>query len=704
MSVLFTLIIARQLNWRLCAVLGVICLLTALIIAFILPRKEKLKGLVLLSAAFALGLYSVRCAVYVEPIRALDGVTSEITASVTDEPIFDGDSFFYRIRVDNVAENNIGSFNAVIQSRKDLKLSAFDDIAGTVTFYEGLTDAYYSENAFICAYVNAGDDGFTVTKGKSTVYRYAIAARGAVRDAISGRINTDEGALMTSVLIGDKSMMSEAARDAIRVSGISHITVVSGLHLSILMSVALKFFNKLLRSKRKASIPTLIFVAMIMALAGFTPSVIRSGLTCTIYLLGNIIFKRSNPLHSLCISSLLQCLLNPFAVYSLSFLLTTFSTLGIITLEPKITPVLHRFPLCRFNVCRAIASTVSLSLSAQLMTLPIIITVFEYVTPLSVLTNVVINIPVTLLVSLTAISSFLCITEVFGFFGDFLMLIAGLDAKLVLFVAEIMSKPSFSSIYVRSSVTCIFLGAICLVIGGYFLLPRLRCYRMVALMVSVVTAVSCFAYSAYENSTVTITSFATDKGAAVLIRDGNYTALIGSTSDSYYAETVGTGITYSGIKEVDLIILPECEEFSGAAPDLMRHVSARRIIYNDDRLDLMKLDGTLGSKYTECNIVMTDRASAEINSGYIMLTVCGKEIVIPTARVRTPDCDVIISPYEFITTTSSAKYAIISGSVPLALNAGEKLSPLGTTSYIVGEKEDLNVHIRGNGISFSREK
>ena len=701
MSVLFTLIIARQLNWRLCAVLGVISLLGALITVFLLPRKSKLNSFVFLTIAFAFAMFAVRCAFYVEPIQTLNGITSEIVGTVVDEPVFDGERYLYRVRVDKVAESDIADFKTIISSRRDLKLSAFDNLSGTVNFYNDVNDTHRSENVFIRGYVNEYKTKLKISRGKETPYRYAISARRAVRSAISGRLNGDEGALMTSVLIGDKGSMSKSALNSIRVSGISHITVVSGLHLSILTGVMLKFFVSFMRSKRKASAATLLFVVAMMALAGFTPSVVRSGITCTIYLLGTIILKRSRPLHSLCIAALLQCLLNPFVVYSLSFLLSTFSTLGIITLEPKIRRFLYKAPICRFKIARGISSAVALSLSAQILTLPIVITTFGYITPLSVLTNIIVGLPVTGLVCLSAVASLLCISGVFAYLGNFLMLIAGLDGKFILFVSDIMSKPGFSTVRIASLAAYMVIGGICIIFGACLLLPRLYRFRLIAVLMCFVIAVGCCYYAVVENPTVTVTSFVTNKGAAVLIRDGDYAALIGSTAKVYYANNVSAAVNNLGIEKVNLIILPESEMLSGAAPDLLRNLSAEKIIYNDERIDLMKLDGATRSKYTECRIDMTERVSAEINRGYILLSVCGKSIVVPTARTKTPTCDILVSPPEFITTTSSPKYAIISGSTPLALAAGERLSRLGTTSYVVGQTRSLSTYIRGESVSFS---
>ena len=681
--------------------LGVISLLGALITVFLLPRKNKLNSLVFLTIAFAFAMFAVRCAVYVEPIQALNGITSEIVGTVVDEPVFDGERYLYRVRVSDVADRDVSDFKVIISSQRDLKLSAFDNVSGTVTFYSDVNDTYRSENIFIRGYVNVTENELAISHGKETLYRYAISARQAVRDAISRRIDGDEGALITSVLIGDRGSMSETSLNAIRMSGISHITVVSGMHLSILTGVMLKFFGSFMRSRRKASTATLLFVVAIMALAGFTPSVVRSGITCTIYLLGTIILKRSRPLHSLCIAALLQCLLNPFVVYSLSFLLSTFSTLGIITLEPKIRRFLYKAPICRFKIARGISSAVALSLSAQIMTLPIVITTFGYVTPLSILTNVIVGLPVTGLVCLSAISSLLCISGVFAYLGNFALLIAGLDAKFVLFVSDTISKPSFSSVRVTSLAAYIVIGVICLMLGAYLLLPKLYRFRLVAVLVSFAISVGCCYYAVIENATVTVTSFVTDKGAAVLIRDGDYAALIGSTAKDYYANNVSACVKYLGIDKVDLVILPEGEMLSGAATDLLRNLSVEKIIYNDERIDLMKLDGANRSKYTECKIDMTERISAEINGGYILLSVCGKSVVVPTARAKTPKCDILIAPPEFITTTSYAKYAIISGSTPLALAAGEKLSRFGTTSYVVGQTRSLSAYIRGNSVSFS---
>ncbi len=703
MSVLLTLIMARHLNWKLCAVLSVIAFLGSLISVFFLPCSHRTLSIVLLSVACALGLFAIRFVMYVQPVAALEGVSANISGTVIDEPSFTGEKFVYKLRIDNVVGENISNFKTVKTSYSDLDLSAFDNVSGDVVFYSDEYETYRSENIFIRAYVDASGDGLTASCGEKTLYYYAISARKAVRSAISELVNGDAGALITAVLIGDRGGMAASTLDSVRTSGISHITVVSGLHLSILVNLMLTVFGTVFRSRRIAAAATLPCVLAIMALAGFSPSVVRSGITCTIYLLGTVILKRSKSLNSLCIAALIQCLLNPFVIYSVSFLLSAFSTLGIILLEPPMRNFVLGFSVCRFRAVRRLAKATVFSLSAQLMTLPIVIITYGYVTPFSVVTNLIIGLPVTLLVCLSAVGALLCISGVFGYLGNFAMLAAGLDAKLILFVADIMSRPDFSKVYITSFSAMLVFAAICLLLALCLIFPKPFRLRHMALLITLAVSVGCLQYSAFESGTVTITSLVTKNGAAVLIRDKDYTAAIGSTADSYYARNMSEVIKYSCGDDVELIILPEnCEQLSGAAPDLLRNVTADKIIYNDKRIDIMKLEGTERMAYGECKISMTDRVSAEICNGYISVTVYDTEIIIPTAAVKTPVCDIIISPPEFITTTSHAKYAIISGSAPVALAAGYNISENGTTSYVVGDTRSLNLYIRGDHISFGR--
>ena len=698
---LFTLITAQYIPYWICAVLGVLLLLGAVTVNFFRGcDKRRFISVALLTVSCALSLFAMRYRLYAEPVTALDGVCTQVKATVIDEPSYDSGKFTYTMRAENVAGEGLGNFKFEIVSYKELGLREFDVAEGTLTFYRAGMTGLYGDGIFIRAYVNS-PDRLTVSQGKRTLYYYAIAARKAVRNAVSDLFDADEGGLITSVLIGDRSGLSDTALSAVRRSGISHITVISGLHMSILISLILAALHRLLRSYRIASAAALPFAFGIMAISGFSPSVTRAGITCIIFLAGNVLYKRANGLNSLSIAVLLQCLFNPFVICSVSFLLSVFATLGILLLEQKIKRRLTRLLTCRVAVVRHAVSAVSLTLSAQIMTLPVVIITFGYITPLAAVTNVLIEIPTTLLVCLSAAGAALLVSGIFGYIGKFLLLLAGLDAKLILFIAKIMSKPSFSGVYITSFSALITCAAICCVLFMCAGVSVRRRVRFAALLVTLTAAVGTFCYAAFESGNVTVTAYGTYSGSAVLFSDGKSSLLIGGGKKISAANGIAYDLQSDGTDSVDMLILPpDCDYYSGGATTLLRKIGANEIVYSDQRLDLMKLDGTKRYEYADCTVTLSDKLSAEVRKDCILVFADGVRIAIPTERCdELPDADIVIAPDEFISNTCNAKCAIILRGETDFSPSADKITESTREVYILPNGQNAEISARDTQFS-----
>lgn len=662
--------------------------------------KRRYLSVALLTVSCALALFVMRYRLYAEPVMALDGVCAQVRATVIDEPSYDSGKFTYTMRAQSISGEGLSGFKFEIVSYKELGLQEFDIAEGKLTFYKtGMTDSY-GDGIFIRAYVNASDE-LLISQGKRTLYYYAIAARKAVRNVVSGLFSTDEGGLIISVLIGDRSGLSDSALSFVRSSGISHITVISGLHMSILTSIALSALHLIFRSYQIASAVTLPFVLGIMATSGFSPSVTRAGITCIIFLAGNMLYKRANGLNSLSVAVLLQCLFNPFVICSLSFLLSVFSTLGILLLEPGIKRQLARILPCRIALVHYSVSAASLSLSAQFMTLPIVIINFGYITPLAAVMNVLVGVPVVLLVCLSAAGAILLVSGIFGYIGEFLLMLAGLDAKLILFAAKITSKPDFSSVYITSFSALISCAVICCVLLICIGTSFRRKVRFIALLLSLAIAFGTLCYAAFDVGTVTITAYGTDSGSAVLFSDGKSRLLIGSGNRTYAANSIAYDLRSDGTDGVDMIILPlDCDYYSRGATTLLRKIAANKIVYSDERIDLMILDGTKRYEYADCTVTLTDSLSADVREDYILVFLDDVKIVIPTKRCNTlPDADIIISPLEFISTTYNAECVIILSSEADSSQTAGKIFSDRTETYILPSGQNAEIAARSDRFS-----
>ena len=98
----------------------------------------------------------------------------------------------------------------------------------------------------------------------------------------------DTAGFAKALLLGDRSGIDYATSTAFKVSGISHIIAVSGLHVTILFTLIYLLCFKRRWLTALIGIPSLVLFA---AVAGFSPSVTRASLMMILMLLA-MLFDR----------------------------------------------------------------------------------------------------------------------------------------------------------------------------------------------------------------------------------------------------------------------------------------------------------------------------------------------------------------------------------------------------------------------------
>lgn len=193
--------------------------------------------------------------------------------------------------------------------------------------------------------------------------------------------NEDDRGLFNAMVIGDKRLISPDLDASLKASGLSHIAVVSGLHLSVAMAFLLTIAQLFVGKRRHGYILVFTGAFFIVLLTGAGASVIRAFIMCSIYLLSKYIYRDNDSPTSLAVAVLIMTLVNPFTVFNAGFILSVLSVAGIIIYNNKISGVLSKF------MPSALADVVSMSISAQLTVMPVIVYYFGTVTPWSLLSN-----------------------------------------------------------------------------------------------------------------------------------------------------------------------------------------------------------------------------------------------------------------------------------------------------------------------------
>ncbi len=199
-------------------------------------------------------------------------------------------------------------------------------------------------------------------------------------------IGGEAGALLNGILLSERADMSDALEQDIALAGLSHICVVSGMHIAMLYSILLFLFTNL-RIKRWIYYPICSVVLHLFALlAGGGASVSRAMLMFDFCMLAYFTRGDEDRLYTCLCTAFVMLLWNPLYLCSVGFLLSFACVFGILIFEKRMEQILTRF--LHF---RRLRSAVSVCLSAQLFTLPILAYHFYAVSPYTVLYNLLIT-------------------------------------------------------------------------------------------------------------------------------------------------------------------------------------------------------------------------------------------------------------------------------------------------------------------------
>ncbi|HKL99177.1 MAG TPA: DNA internalization-related competence protein ComEC/Rec2 [Mobilitalea sp.] len=199
-----------------------------------------------------------------------------------------------------------------------------------------------------------------------------------------------EAGALIAMLLGEKYLLEDETKSLYQENGISHILAISGLHVSLIGASIYAILRKLKTGLLPATIISILFIYSYGVLTNFSVSTNRAVVMFIIMLLARSFGKTYDMLSALSLCALLILLQNPLQLFSAGFLLSFGAVLGIAVLLPCIRGV--------FTYKNPVVDGVLISISAQIMTLPMILRFFFQLPIYSVFINLLILPTMTLLV------------------------------------------------------------------------------------------------------------------------------------------------------------------------------------------------------------------------------------------------------------------------------------------------------------------
>lgn len=243
---------------------------------------------------------------------------------------------------------------------------------------------FYAEDIYCFA---SPTSSVYITNGNNFHYNFLSKIQDFVNTNL--HLNTKNSAVLISMIYGEKGYISSEFYEAVKMCGVSHVLVVSGLHFSLIFLVV-SFLCSLIGLKGvKKDIVLLLMAVFYMGLCGFGVSVLRVSLVFFVAFVSRRLKRIHNSIDSLIIALIIVLLINPFSIFSISFQLSFESTFGLLVLFPEIKKHIDiRFKKHKF--IKNILNTAAVSISAFVFTLPTVIYYFSYIAIYTVIVNVLI--------------------------------------------------------------------------------------------------------------------------------------------------------------------------------------------------------------------------------------------------------------------------------------------------------------------------
>lgn len=244
----------------------------------------------------------------------------------------------------------------------------------------------YSENIYVKGYMNNiqknGDNDFILDKvGKLRKY---------IKSKFFENFDFSGATTILALVTGDRSYFTNDFYETVKCSGVAHIMVVSGLHLSIIVSFMMYFTNKLFYNRYLKALIIFLAVIIVSAVCGFTMSIIRAGITYILISLSLVLGRTNTSPNTLGAAVSLILVNNPYAIFNVAFQLSVLSTFGILVVAIPCIDFIKDKEYVKNKFLFYLVYSSLISISATLMTAPVMIYYFGYLSNVALITNLLV--------------------------------------------------------------------------------------------------------------------------------------------------------------------------------------------------------------------------------------------------------------------------------------------------------------------------
>jgi competence protein ComEC len=264
-----------------------------------------------------------------------------------------------------------------------------------------------------------------------------------VKDHIAYQVNRlwhePYASFMAGLLYGYRGGLG-SLQELFSITGVTHIVAISGYNISLIAAICLQACSRVSFLRKHSFSIIIVSIFLFVVFAGASASVVRAGIMGVLTLIGKQ-YRREVPIMLvMLLTATIMAVHNPFIlVWDAGFQLSFLATVGLIYLVPLIEPYFLSFSE-KFTIRESITSTIG----ATIITLPLIMYQFGRVSIVSVVVNVLVLWIIPFIMGIGFLSTVLS----FLFFplAEVISYIAWFGLRYIVFVVEWFASVPFASI------------------------------------------------------------------------------------------------------------------------------------------------------------------------------------------------------------------------------------------------------------------
>ena len=237
----------------------------------------------------------------------------------------------------------------------------------------------------ITARLSAGKQGISITAVDGGAWikflRLVAAIREHYRAAMATVMSAEDAAAIFAMLFGGYAGLNPELVEDFQTTGIVHILSVSGAHMSMMAAFA-AWLCALMKFPRGVTFAVGVFLIGTYAiLSGLLPQVLRSATMGILIFFAKTLDAEAEGARLLTLTAVGMLINQPLLLFDVSFQLSFTATAGLMYLAEDLEKIFERLP-------KFFTAPASMTIAAQLASLPVVVWYFNQISLSSVLANV----------------------------------------------------------------------------------------------------------------------------------------------------------------------------------------------------------------------------------------------------------------------------------------------------------------------------